>query len=728
MLPLTPEAISGLCYESFLDGADFVASLDLPRDDDDYGGAVGLMASLSPAGLKSYSFIIGGDSEEWGVPMEKFQSLPNYNEGWNGQQMVFCFQPEKFLFMADCPHSQWKKMTELGCVSFPAEVSDWGDFDLSSVLVRVTFVRKGYGNYALVLQAILLMEDVDLSAFTKNKKWLNTAQCQPVCLFQTSTKVFEGVAEQIECMPLIQLEADTTVGPALSDGALRFICLRAMLDSSAFSHSQSFADWIQYYKKSRHEKPAMSYDSGEYSPLFPVSTFAFRAGAEEMTVVIGGQSYVISKDNTVNVKYVDPPNTVDISGTSEPEPAHKRLRMDSSLPAPVSSDVAGSTGSFTQPPPGSASSGKRIRSFCRLPVSKKVDKLPQPTGRHKYGVNVTLASQFMDSLPPVFASKLTAAWGHEQQKRMQSARTLFCNILKRDPFLHPRKFDGIYIFDVLLGQNKSAQTMRGYLNYFIKWCDIMHVPMTHERLIRTAIKGHENLALRPVSQAAKPFSMPWSFCSMKLLAGGLQAMVSSDTRRAAVWSCALLLFWGLLRTGEVLPTSGRVFDVTKQLCLSDLRFNEDGSVQLWLKLPKVQKERGDVVEIPKLESLLPFCPVRALHNYLRFRKLLTLERDLPLFLIDRGAALSKEMFHSLWKKALRASKVPEYTIVCHRSHGFRSSLPSLLQTADMSPDAIKILGRWQSDAYLTYLRDNVARSKARAQAVLFCEQLGQAFL
>ena len=734
LLPLNAYDIAALRYETILDGMDHLASLDLPREDSDYAGAFGLMTSFSKAGLRSYNFVLGGENEEWSVPMSKFEQFDGYQAEWNDSIWMFEMHPEHFYFMPDMPCSQWKKLVDLNCHAFPVDV---GTMDLSKVLVRLAIVREGYGNYSLVLQAILHQAE-DLAAWTKRKSWLLTAQCQPVMLCSVGVRAMEGISEQMEVLPMVL--GDSIDGPALSDSALRFACLRSMLDASAIGHHSSFAEWVEYYKKHKHQNPPMLYDSS-YQPLFPISTFTFKDGLEEMTVLVGGRSYVISKSNASLIRLVAPsqsdaPLVMDVpddvgaedeaadEDSQVQEPAQKKARVDVSSTEPGDSSLA-----LTQPTPSSSSSGNKLRSYENLPAPKKVvDRLPTPASRQKYAVRQSLADQFGDALPQSFAANLSAAWGYDQQVRMESARTLFCGILQRDPFTHPRNFDSIHIFDHLLDMNKSASTLRDLLNQLIKWYRVMNLPMRNEQLIRDAIRGYEHLELKPLRNASKPFSLPWSFPSLKLLAGGLSAMDTSDVKRAAVWSCSLLLFWGLLRTGEVLPKNRRTFDVSSQLCLSDVKFNRDGSIQLWLKLPKVKTERGDVVEIPLLASLVEFCPVRALHNYLAYRHALTDDPDLPLYLVDKGAAMSKETFVSLWKKALRTSNVSEYVVRCHRSHGFRASLPSLLQTADISPDALKLLGRWSSDAYLTYLRDNKARSEARQKSVLFCEKLGQAFL
>ena len=761
LMPMPRAQLEAWQVSSVPQAMEFCARLDPPSSEELYGGNLSLMLTFTSTGLRGYQFVVGGPSETWEIALSRFSTLPGYVESMNSKLLLFQFSPEELLFMSNQPHSEWKRLIDM---SYNKEqIADLGELDLSAVLVRLAVIRTSQGNFTLVLEAILEHKELDLATMPKKNPWCLTTQAQPVALMGVDVWGSVEPNSQLEIMPVLNL-TDDNCWNAVSDASIRFAVLRALLDASTNNCHPTFDDWLQFARKKSHRYPQM--DFMDDIP-FPVSQFSYKHGAKEMLVIVGGQPFMISKDDDTLVRPVvdSPPPAAatqpapsqsavaqspalrsraasstapqaDVSADQDVEEVEvvarptKQRRTDlppvTSAPTAVSAAPAIVSQSAGTAPAQPSTQGKRSYVRSAKSMSMSADKLPAPTKKHKYSPSPALLESFPPDLPPHFAMSLSAAWSSDRQKRMENARNLFVKILQRDPFLKPQRFDLIYIMDYLIGKGLAAATVNDYVSIFNNFLTIHGHSSQNVALIRQAVKGHGHTMMDSFKKAATPLSVPFSFDALKLIAEGLRTSDMSPILKAATWSCCLALFWGLLRSGELLCPNKKDFDVTKQFCLSDLKFNPDRSAQLWLKNPKVQTERGDVVELLYLEILTDFCPIRALHNYLQFRAQITSDADYPLFLLARGSPLTCDQFRDTWKKALSRMGVPDFTIRCHRNHGFRSSLPSLLQLSDLDVAQIKCLGRWSSDAYLTYLKDNEARRQARLQALSFCEKLGLA--
>ena len=89
----------------------------------------------------------------------------------------------------------------------------------------------------------------------------------------------------------------------------------------------------------------------------------------------------------------------------------------------------------------------------------------------------------------------------------------------------------------------------------------------------------------------------------------------------------------------------------------------------------------------------PFCPVKNLSAYCQLRG----NKGGPLFQFDTGAYLTRAILSSILAKGLPGE-------INLNTHSFRIGGATAAFKAGLSPDVIKKLGRWKSDAYQKYIR------------------------
>ena len=105
-----------------------------------------------------------------------------------------------------------------------------------------------------------------------------------------------------------------------------------------------------------------------------------------------------------------------------------------------------------------------------------------------------------------------------------------------------------------------------------------------------------------------------------------------------------------------------------------------------------------------------------LKAYVERRKLNFANRnELPLFLLENGQIYSKVEFNSDLSDLLAV--YPELINDRDSFSGlsFRSGLSTILSVLGFSKEEIQNWGRWKSDAYLRYIKDQSQRRETRAK-------------
>ena len=172
---------------------------------------------------------------------------------------------------------------------------------------------------------------------------------------------------------------------------------------------------------------------------------------------------------------------------------------------------------------------------------------------------------------------------------------------------------------------------------------------------------------------------------------------SWDTK--LLWVACCLAFFGFLRAGEFTAPSIRKFDPTVDLCVSDLAIDNSlrpTMVQVVLKQSKTDPFRKGV-QLLIGKSGTDICPVAALLDFLRLRG----SDPGFLFRFRDGTYLTRQRLVEAVRAALEAAGV-DHSKYC--GHSFRIGAATVAAEKGVEDSVVKILGRWDSLAYLEYIR------------------------
>ena len=166
-----------------------------------------------------------------------------------------------------------------------------------------------------------------------------------------------------------------------------------------------------------------------------------------------------------------------------------------------------------------------------------------------------------------------------------------------------------------------------------------------------------------------------------------------------LWAAFSLGFFGFLRAGEFTIPSDSAFDPSQHLCPEDI--SVDSHVQPSLLRVHLKQSKTDPfrqgINIFLGRSNSDLCPVSAILSYLSLRGM----DQGPLFRFADGHPLTRDrlVFHLrkvLGEVGIRSNKFA--------GHSFRIGAATTAAAMGMEDSMIKILGRWESSAYLRYLK------------------------
>lgn len=242
----------------------------------------------------------------------------------------------------------------------------------------------------------------------------------------------------------------------------------------------------------------------------------------------------------------------------------------------------------------------------------------------------------------------------------------------------------------------SPQTARAYVSTVRAW---------HERRFGAMAPGHEMVRLRAMLKGAKKLrvvrapehgrqAMP-----TQVLAKGIRELDDDDNGRCAA-AALQLAFCGLLRVGEYTSPSQKHFDEKSLPTVRDVTFSTDehgemATIMIEAKKKGVKAAGKTSAVVVRDGTLLK--PVKALKRMLRRRKATA---DEPLFLWN-GKPLTANTVNKLVKFVAEAAGVPAANF---STHSLRIGGATAALVAGMSPEVIRVMGRWDSDVYRVYCR------------------------
>ena len=180
-----------------------------------------------------------------------------------------------------------------------------------------------------------------------------------------------------------------------------------------------------------------------------------------------------------------------------------------------------------------------------------------------------------------------------------------------------------------------------------------------------------------------------------------------------LWAACCIAFFGFLRIGEMVVPNNSAYNPSVHLSLSDIAVDNPerpAVLRLTIKQSKTDPFRKGVdLFLGKTDT--DICPVRALLNYMILRG----TARGPLFILEDGSLLTRHYFVSAVRGALQTAGVDQSK---YCGHSFRIGVATTAAAKGMEDSIIKTLGRWQSVAYLQYVR--IPRSQLATYSKLLC--------
>jgi hypothetical protein len=174
-----------------------------------------------------------------------------------------------------------------------------------------------------------------------------------------------------------------------------------------------------------------------------------------------------------------------------------------------------------------------------------------------------------------------------------------------------------------------------------------------------------------------------------------------------LWAAAVLCFFGFFRAGEITVPNQSSFNTSKHLSWGDVSIDDpmDPKVlKVNLKHSKTD-QLGKGVEVYVGRTKCVLCPVAAVVAYMVKRG----ATPGQFFRFQDGKPLTKATFVHHVRLALQNAGLPYGNFA---GHSFRIGAATTAAKAGMEDSVIRTLGRWNSAAFLVYIRtprENLAK-------------------
>lgn len=175
---------------------------------------------------------------------------------------------------------------------------------------------------------------------------------------------------------------------------------------------------------------------------------------------------------------------------------------------------------------------------------------------------------------------------------------------------------------------------------------------------------------------------------------------SGDTHdMKMIWAACTLAFFAFLRAGEMTVPNNETFDSSVHLSIADIAVDDAKNpsvLQISIKQSKTDPfRRGVDLYVGRTGSDL--CAVSAMLSYLSVRGM----TPGPLFRFADGRTLSRQLFVEAVRDGLQKAGIDQSK---YCGHSFRIGAATTAAARGIEDSLIKTLGRWESLAYLQYVK------------------------
>lgn len=246
-------------------------------------------------------------------------------------------------------------------------------------------------------------------------------------------------------------------------------------------------------------------------------------------------------------------------------------------------------------------------------------------------------------------------------------------------------------------------------------------PFLRDPLVKLILKGQDNWDKLQDKLGGKEGKLPVTKNIMKMIKNNLVKIDWSKLEKRLFWAVATLAWSGSFRIHELCSRKEGEFDGQTTLLWRDINFGklkldqeELRTISVHVKSPKVDKiGAGDNIQVFQLSNFM--CPIKAMDSYKAETKI-RVEPDMPVFRLESGVCLTgAEVNRRLAILTSEVSNLVPGGVIS--SHSFRSGVPSEMARAGKDVAAIQAVGRWQSDAYKSYLKMPLTRRAELARGM-----------
>jgi len=188
------------------------------------------------------------------------------------------------------------------------------------------------------------------------------------------------------------------------------------------------------------------------------------------------------------------------------------------------------------------------------------------------------------------------------------------------------------------------------------------------------------------------------------LKNALRTSAFDNYTRRMIWTVCTILFFGTLRSGEILSVSAVTFDPRFCACSEDIvlavnKTSGSKKLVLTIKTPKEEKAGANAtVEIFQAKNV-QICAVASWEKWRALNP--PLEVGQPIFRHQDGSPFVQAELNKALKTLLPASNIS--------SHSFRIGAATEMGARGFIDDDIKLAGRWSSGAFDRYVRKGKSR-------------------
>lgn len=266
----------------------------------------------------------------------------------------------------------------------------------------------------------------------------------------------------------------------------------------------------------------------------------------------------------------------------------------------------------------------------------------------------------------------------------------FCSRIGVQPV--PASSDTIAQYAAFLARTIKASSVRVYLNVI----RVVHLesghpnPLSNNWYVQTTLKGIDRILGEPAVRRT-PIH-PSLLMSIRCL------LDLANVADAMFWAAALVMFYGLLRKGNLFPDTVNSFNPRNQFTRSDFTLLPDGSIVVNVKYSKTNQFHSRSFQCKLIPTEHPLSAPFAIHN--AFRNF-PLPAQAPAFVQSAdGSAMTGVFFNAKFK-----TLIADLGIECKAfsSHSFRRGGACWALQCGVPGEIVQQLGDWRTDVYKQYL-------------------------